>query len=1504
MMTAVRRRPWEGYAYFRSQTLTGDHTRLRGEDLGQALERTGLPVGQWVGSGAARLGVAGPVAERQLAALFGEGLHPDADRIVAERTAAGDSAAQALRAAKLGPAFGHYTRSATGELLDAAVQSAARTAGRALSAAEEKALREREATRLFSEDYRRLPEDGAELRRYLAKKLRPDRQPVAAFDYVFTAPKTVSVLWALGDEATSSAVEQAHEQAVLATVAWLEGNALSVRSGAAHLDVTGGLVGARFRHFDSRLGDPLLHDHVLIANVGQVVDEQGRARWRRLDGTLLYGQMVAASEFYNQKVMENVCAALDLRATARQVTPGRRPTIEIEGVDTALVHLHSQRRAQIAPVLERLLDQYRQRHGREPDPAARHTLMRQATLETRPGKKQPRTLAEQRTLWRARSAAGIGTQRAATVYERAHALAQASGPPVHVDVAAAAAAVVREVSERRSVFSRRHLEAQARREIQLLTRGRPATAGIAEQVVAHALGLCVDLPAPAVHRPFAPLTRPDGTSVYRRRGHELYTTEQNLAIEQSLIAAHRTPAIPAASLQLFEQHAADPRHRRLNAGQIALARSFAAGERALRVAVGPAGSGKTSALRLVADTVRAAGGQLIALAPSSRAAQVLAGDLGQSATTVHRWLRAQQRAATGKRIPADLRLRAGDIVVVDEAAMAGNASLAAVARYALDAGAHVRFLGDPSQLGAVEAGGILRWLAQEPDAVHLSELHRFTVTGEGDASLRLREGDTDAITWYHGQGRLHGGSEDHMADAVFTAWSADRTAGHTSVMLAPDSATVDALNRRAQAWQAATGALGAAAGALRDGNTARLGDTLVTRSNQRTWLTLGGRDFVKNGDTWTVEQVLADGAVLVRHTVHRGRAQLPADYLAQYTELGYASTVHRAQGITVDTAHALLTEGTGRENAYVAATRGRSANHLYLPSAEHTPAAALARILATSKAPISAHETWLRAADDAVSIAVLAAQYTDATVRADHLRLAASARTHLGAHAETLLAADAWPTLQRTLLRAEQAGWSAGRILARTARYNKTTATFGPGGHGFDTAWEPAALMSWRVDQYLREATGRTQRTGDPALAALGDDQLTALAATAQRAADRALSASVTTSLGRPLGALTAERTAALARTRALVEAAALVRDRIAAEQRLRPRLPDLEQTAPDHTGPLPDWLADPAAWRDPATPQDWRTHLTERRIVLIEQLRASGRKLAAAPPTWLSPLGDPPPPAAGALRTGWEHAASLAAAWRVLHRTPATAAGLGPRPADPTQHAAYDALAAHLAQIAQHTRAHHRQLARAADAVLLREDAAAHLAAIGRPRPRPLALPEPGPGLARPVTPEPLHPGPAARPPKVTWETLHSEDLARDVLQRITEGRDLTEAWMAYVPAPDPDDADQQQLFLDLVAAIAEWRATRHLEGDEPLGDQPPGGTDAAERWQHLTQALELYQASRVRDRLAQLRARRTEDRERLAAVARQEGERTGRPSRPGPARKNPRRRGRGGGAPDRRGR
>jgi hypothetical protein len=240
---------------------------------------------------------------------------------------------------------------------------------------------------------------------------------------------------------------------------------------------------------------------------------------------------------------------------------------------------------------------------------------------------------------------------------------------------------------------------------------------------------------------------------------------------------------------------------------------------------------------------------------------------------------------------------------------------------------------------------------------------------------------------YEAHDRVTSGDRESLLDAIYAAWKADVEAGKSSLMIAGDSATVTELNRRARTGRVAEGAVAESGLAIADGQRAGVGDEIVTRQNNRLLTT--GKSWVKNGDRFVVAATNPDGSMAVRRVRWQPRSMLPADYVAQHVELAYATTSYRSQGRTVDTTHSLVSPTTTREVLYVAATRGRESNMLYVDTsfdpdpatghdgtiAQQSASEVLAGVLANEGADLSAHETLERAQLHIEDFSVLAAEY-------------------------------------------------------------------------------------------------------------------------------------------------------------------------------------------------------------------------------------------------------------------------------------------------------------------------------------------------------------------------------------------------------------------------------------------------------------------------------------------------------------------------------------------------
>ncbi|SMO91173.1 DNA primase, catalytic core [Geodermatophilus aquaeductus] len=1072
----------EGYTYLTRQVAALDATERGHGGLGDYYAQRGESPGTWAGSGLAGLpGVdAGhPVGERQMAALFGQGRHPDAERLEREALAAGRTPAEARAAGALGLPFLLYSAPADGFRARCAQRFAAVNAARGLPReaplpAEERArIRSQTARGMFAVAFGRPPADARELSGFIARASRPATRAVAGWDLTFSPVKSVSALWALAPREVAEQVEAAHAAAVADTLAWLEETAAFTRLGAGGVRQveTTGVIAAVFTHRDSRAGDPDLHTHVAVSNKVQTRDGQ----WRALDGRVLHKANVAASERYNTRLEAHLVTRLGVRFAERPGgDAGKRPVREIVGVDPRLLSTWSSRRRAIDVARAALTAEFQAEQGRPPTAAEAIALAQQATLRTREAKHEPRSLAEQRAAWRRQALAVLGSASALTGM-----LGRVLGRPPHRRravteswVAAAAARVLDTVSGQRASWQYWHVRAEAER----LVRGAGLAPGDIDRAVARVTSTALSPahaiplgdPDPVVEPP--QLRRSDGASVYSVAGARRYTSAAVLDAEALLLAAagrgdgrRADPAV--VELALLE---ATANGRELNPGQVQLVRDLARSRARVQLALAPAGTGKTTTLAALARAWTADGGSVLGLAPSAVATAGLREAIGAPCDTLAKLVCSLD---TGD--PPDWVAGIGPdtLVVVDEAGMAGTLDLARTVAYVLGRGGSVRLVGDSQQLASVAAGGVLAEIAATHGAVTLTSLVRFTDPAEAAATVALRDGDPTALGFYLDSGRVHVGDGATCAEQAYTAWASDRARGADALLLAATREVVQQLNERARADRLA--ALGQPVGAevaLADGTRAGAGDPVITRANDRR-LPLGAADWVKNGDRWTVTAVGDDGALAVVHTATGRRLTLPAAYVRTSVQLGYAATVHGAQGVTADTCHTVLTGTESRQLLYVALTRGRAANHLYLatvgdgdPHSIVTPAAVfpptatdlLIAILGRDGAQTSATGARRALADPAVQLHAAAIRYIDALRFAAEQHLGAAAAEELENAAEQvhpgLTAAAAWQTLRGHLALLACAGADPIAALTTAAAVRE-----------LGSAHDPAAVLDWRL---------------------------------------------------------------------------------------------------------------------------------------------------------------------------------------------------------------------------------------------------------------------------------------------------------------------------------------------------------------------------------------------------------------------------------------------------------
>jgi conjugative relaxase-like TrwC/TraI family protein len=1033
-----------GYDYLTRQVAALDATEKGHVGLASYYTERGETPGAWIGfgmTGIDGLDAGDAVTAEQMRALFGAGMHPLAAERLQQLAAADSTDANMKAATRLGAPFKVYAGEVSPFRIEVAKRIATRQAAtgqlgdESVSAALRAQVRTEVAREFFRAEHGRDPIDAREIAAAIAKASRPRTQTVAGYDLTFSPVKSVSSLWAVADPHVAAQIERAHQAAVQDALNLIERHALFTRqgrNGIRQVNVTG-LVAAAFTHRDSRAGDPDLHTHVAVANKVQTLD----GRWLSIDGRVLFKATVAASEAYNTALEHHLRDRLGVRFADRPNTdPGKRPVREIVGVEQALNQHWSTRRVLIKDRQGQLAARFQRDHGRPPTPVEALQLAQQATLETRDAKHEPRSLAEQRAAWHAQAVETLGGPDAvqAMISKTLNPISITS-PEVNAEwVAVTAGRVLATVEERRSTWQSWHVRAEAQRQVRAVQVPTDKIDQLVELLVTEVLqtrSISLARPEDGI-RELAVLRRADGSSVYTVAGSELFTSNRILAAEQRLVAAAgRTDGrvVDAATVELALLESA-ANGKALDAGQAALVRSMCSSGARLQLAIAPAGAGKTTAMRTLARAWTDSGGHVVGMAPSAAAAAQLRDAAGAPAETLAKltW------SIDHNDLPewAD-RISRSTLVIIDEAGMADTLSLDTAVKFIIGRGGSVRLVGDDQQLAAIGAGGVLRDIQASHGAVRLTELHRFTDPAEAAATLALRDGRPEALGFYLDRRRVHLGDPTTTLDAVFNGWQNDRSHGLDAIMLAPTRELVRALNQRARDHRLASAAPGREV-ELADGNRASVGDLIITRSNDRR-LRTSATDFVKNGDRWTILNLTRTGGLRVRH-VRTGRTvTLPAGYVQESVELGYATTVHTAQGVTADTMHGVVTGGESRQQLYTMLTRGRAANHIYLsvvgdgdphnvirPDTVHprTATELLEQILARDSAAQSATTLQREQQDPAARLGPATARYVDALhLAAEHVA-GSQVVAGLDRSAERLLngltAKPAWPTLRGQLL--------------------------------------------------------------------------------------------------------------------------------------------------------------------------------------------------------------------------------------------------------------------------------------------------------------------------------------------------------------------------------------------------------------------------------------------------------------------------------------------------------
>jgi conjugative relaxase-like TrwC/TraI family protein len=718
---------------------------------------------------------------------------------------------------------------------------------------------------------------------------------VPAFDVVLRPTKSVSILYGLGDPATGRAVLAAHHAGVRQAVAYLDEHLGARRGHGGVQHVSGqGLLAVGFDHRTSREGDPLLHTHLVVANRVQGPD----GRWTALDGRDLYRHRLAADAIYRAVYQRQLVRTLGVAWTAADVHGNR----ELQGVSEELVRLFSKRTDQIDLEVERL-----QVSGRERTPR----LVKWAVHATRKAKEYepPDTLYGR---WRT-EAAERGVDPDTTVRqvtgrtqerEQDRTVSERTVSEVFDRLACPD-----ELTAQASTFARQDVIAALGG--QLAGAGRTELEGLADRFLAER---AVSVVAERV--------------LEERR----WSTPELLGVEQRLVAAAADRISEQTAVVSHDAvRAALQAHPTAGEDQQGMVRDLCHGGDGVALVVGRAGTGKTFALGMARHAWQLDGYRPLACAPTGIATLSLEAE-------------GFEEVATCDSLLADLdrrqeHLDARTVLVVDEAAMLGSRKLSRLLDHAQQARAKVVLVGDDRQLAAIDAGGGFRALRLRLGASELVENRRQLRAWEREALELVRGGLVEeAVAAYRAHDRVVAAeSKPASTLALLQDWWAayqesERDPTQDVIVLAGRRAEVDRLNTACQQLLTARGRLGPERLQVEDRELA-VGDRVVCGRNAI------GQLGVANGTRGTITALDPHARMLTLRLDGKDPREvaLPGWYLDgrgrgernRRVDLAYATTGHRAQGLTRWRA---LVRITGLEDSnwlYVQLSRARHGTTLY-----------------------------------------------------------------------------------------------------------------------------------------------------------------------------------------------------------------------------------------------------------------------------------------------------------------------------------------------------------------------------------------------------------------------------------------------------------------------------------------------------------------------------------------------------------------------------------------------
>lgn len=714
-----------------------------------------------------------------------------------------------------------------------------------------------------------------------------------------------------------------------------------------------GTIWSSFYQHYSRAIQPQLHTHNVLHRQVECVDGKIRA----VDTVDLFAQQHAVSAVFDRVLVEQLAAAgLPMRMTKGEHR--ERPAWEVAFVPQEVSEFFSARARQIRGELKRMVGVAEKELGRELTDVEVQRLHKRVTKNTRAKKTgQGETDKAMIRRWQSELQEAVGSALGPIGGRVLSALAAGrSEPPVgEFSPSAVLSAAVAAVSEERATWRRSDLILEIENRLPILGTSedipelleRLADAALSDPSLVTQTSGREDVAIPA---------ELGGSDVYTRPTAKRYAATGSLAAEESIRRAGMVRDRHWVAAEDVDAHL-DAHHQTVGVDQRYAIRSILSSDAELVELEGPAGTGKSYTVGVMADTwgELSGGGRVQGLAVSQIATDVLSQDGVEVTANLSVWLDAQRRLVARKPNAGDeaFRISSRDIVLIDEASMAATADLERVLRHVRAAGARLVLAGDGRQLASVQAGGVMGLVDGHAEKYTLTEVRRFRSKWEGPASLRLREGDAAVLADYDRRGRIV--DADNIDDAITKAAraaAADRIDGRTVVVTAAtndDAAKVAAAVRDILIDAGVVRPVEGEVDLTEHGGSASPGDLVMCRKNNR-------RIGVTNRQLYEVRDVGEDGSLTVANSKSGEVLRLPARYVSDHVASGYGGTVHATQGVTVDAGYGVTAGNIDAAGLYVMATRGRLMNRLFVSTSvsDDDPSKAQAsRVLESGKTAVA-----------------------------------------------------------------------------------------------------------------------------------------------------------------------------------------------------------------------------------------------------------------------------------------------------------------------------------------------------------------------------------------------------------------------------------------------------------------------------------------------------------------------------------------------------------------------